>query len=284
VIVDSSAIIAIVTEEPGSEVYLRALLASPSRRVSAATLLEAAIVVDRHPNPLAAPKFDRLIERLRLAVEPVNAAQVAIARTAYKRYGRGSGHPAKLNFGDCFAYALAKDLDEPLLFVGQDFVHTDVRQMPATMTRPQFPEPRSSKMDYVEIERVDKAMLQTIPAEEKFLTKCSPEMREWYSALKRFMLGLGKDVMYIPRRQYISYWRSGPNRTDSVFAYVNIRPSQSRIIVDIGPPPGGVSFDGDFLVPWEGQQKKDKVVRMIVDSLEDVERAKPFIRESYTRT
>ena len=128
-IVDSSAIIAITTNEPTSERYLDALLASPSRRVSAATLLEAAIVVDRHPSPLAAPKFDRLIERLRFIVEPVMPSQVAIARSAYQRFGKGSGHPAKLNFGDCFAYALAKELDEPLLFIGEDFVHTDVRRV-----------------------------------------------------------------------------------------------------------------------------------------------------------
>lgn len=128
-IVDSSAIIAIVTEEPSSAVYLEALLESPTRRVSAATLLEAAIVVDRHPNPLTATKFDHLIERIGVVVEPVTASQVAIARGAYQRFGRGSGHPAKLNFGDCFAYALAKDFDEPLLFVGQDFAHTDIRQV-----------------------------------------------------------------------------------------------------------------------------------------------------------
>ena len=126
-IVDSSAIVAIATDEPGSEVYLEAVLASPSRRVSAASLLEAAIVVDRHPSPLAAPKFDRLIERLRLIVEPVTASQVAIARDAYRGFGKGTGHPARLNFGDCFAYALAKDLDEPLLFIGDDFVHADLR-------------------------------------------------------------------------------------------------------------------------------------------------------------
>jgi ribonuclease VapC len=70
-----------------------------------------------------------LIARLRVAVEPVTLSQVVIARDAHRRFGRGSGHPAKLNFGDCFAYALATELDEPLLFVGQDFIHTDVRRV-----------------------------------------------------------------------------------------------------------------------------------------------------------
>lgn len=126
-IVDSSAIIAIVNDEPGSDTYLEALVESTSRRISAATLLEAAIVVDRYPNPLAIAKFDRLIERFAFTIEPVTIQQVRIAREAYRRFGKGSGHLAKLNFGDCFAYALAKDFDDPLLFVGQDFVHTDIR-------------------------------------------------------------------------------------------------------------------------------------------------------------
>ena len=81
----------------------------------------------RHPNP--SREFDALIERFEVVIEPVTADQARIAREAYRRFGRGSGHPAKLNFGDCFAYALATELDEPLLFVGQDFIHTDVRRV-----------------------------------------------------------------------------------------------------------------------------------------------------------
>jgi ribonuclease VapC len=94
--------------------------------MSAASFLEAAIVADRLPDPRDAAMLDELIVRLGVVIEPVTAEQARIAREAHSRFGRGTGHRARLNFGDCFAYALAKDLDEPLLFVGQDFVHTDV--------------------------------------------------------------------------------------------------------------------------------------------------------------
>jgi ribonuclease VapC len=129
VIADTSAIVAIVLDEPEAEACLKALLDASNRRMSAATLLEAAIVVDQHPNPRAATTFDQLIEENGITVEPVTGTQVAIAREAYRRYGKGSGHPTKLNFGDCFAYALAIHYDEPLLFIGNDFVHTDVRRV-----------------------------------------------------------------------------------------------------------------------------------------------------------
>ncbi len=69
------------------------------------------------------------MEQLNIIVEPLTTRQATIAREAYGRFGKGIGHPARLNFGDCFAYALAKDLDEPLLFIGQDFIHTDVRRV-----------------------------------------------------------------------------------------------------------------------------------------------------------
>ena len=69
------------------------------------------------------------MEQLNIIVEPLTAHQATIAREAYGRFGKGIGHPARLNFGDCFAYALAKALDEPLLFIGQDFIHTDVRRV-----------------------------------------------------------------------------------------------------------------------------------------------------------
>jgi ribonuclease VapC len=129
VIVDSSALIAILNEEPPAPRCLEALLASPATLMSAANLLEAAIAMDRHPSPVLGPALDDLIARLRIAVEPVTLSQVVIARDAHRRFGRGTGHPARLNFGDCFAYALARELDEPLLFVGQDFIHTDVRRI-----------------------------------------------------------------------------------------------------------------------------------------------------------
>jgi ribonuclease VapC len=127
VIVDSSALIAISRGEPESAICFRALFDSPLTRISAANLLEASIVVDRWRDPEATSEFDRLIERFAVVIEPVTVEQARLAREAHRQFGKGSGHPARLNFGDCFAYALAKDVNEPLLFVGNDFVHTDVR-------------------------------------------------------------------------------------------------------------------------------------------------------------
>ena len=128
-IVDSSALIAISRGEPESAICFRTLLDSPLTRISAANWLEATIVVDGWRDPEASRELDALIERFKVTVEPVTIHQARIAREAYRRFGRGSGHPARLNFSDCFAYALAKEFDEPLLFVGQDFIHTDVRRV-----------------------------------------------------------------------------------------------------------------------------------------------------------
>ena len=125
-IVDSSALLAIIRDEPLAATCLQTMLGSVSNRIGAASYLEAAIVADRLPESPGAASFDDLIEQLNIEVKPLTARQAAIAREAYRRFGKGTGHPARLNFGDCFAYALAKDLDEPLLFVGHDFVHTDV--------------------------------------------------------------------------------------------------------------------------------------------------------------
>jgi ribonuclease VapC len=127
VIVDSSALIAISRGEPEAAACFQALHGSRRRRISAANLLEAAIVVDGWRDPEASRDFDALVAGFAVVIEPVTREHVRIAREAYQRYGKGSRHPAKLNFGDCFAYALTKDLDEPLLFIGNDFVHTDIR-------------------------------------------------------------------------------------------------------------------------------------------------------------
>ncbi|RJK96402.1 type II toxin-antitoxin system VapC family toxin [Vallicoccus soli] len=125
-IIDSSAVVAIALEESDADRYLRAAVEARPLRMSAANLLAASIVVDRRRDPVASRQLDRLVELLRVVVEPVTERQARLAREAYRDFGRGSGHPANLNFGDCFAYALARDLDEPLLFKGDDFVHTDV--------------------------------------------------------------------------------------------------------------------------------------------------------------
>ena len=126
-IVDTSALIAVVNVEPGFEQFAAVLVAAPTVRLSAATLLESSIVTDGRRNPVLSARFDELLAELAVVVLPVTEAQARIARQAYRDYGRGSGHPAQLNLGDCFAYALAVALGEPLLFVGQDFGQTDVR-------------------------------------------------------------------------------------------------------------------------------------------------------------
>src|SRR5262249_30279034 len=98
-----------------------------SRRVSAANFVEAAVVIDASRDPIASRRFDDLIKEAQIIIEPVTGAQAQVAREAYRDFGKGSGHPAKLNFGHCFAYALAKVLGEPLLFKGDDFAHTDIK-------------------------------------------------------------------------------------------------------------------------------------------------------------
>lgn len=125
-IVDSSALISILTGEPHYEAMVTRLSRSVDNRISAATLLESSIVIDGRRNPLLSGRLDELLATHRVTIEPVTASQAAIARQAYRDYGRGSGHPAGLNFGDCFAYALAKELGEPLLYKGDDFARTDI--------------------------------------------------------------------------------------------------------------------------------------------------------------
>jgi ribonuclease VapC len=126
-IIDTSAVIAVLKEEPEAERFLRELTASGGlKRMSAANYLEAAIVVDANRNPLLSRRFDELIARSGIAVEPVDREQAEIARAAYRDFGKGRGHPASLNFGDCFAYAFARARREPLLFKSGGFSHTDV--------------------------------------------------------------------------------------------------------------------------------------------------------------
>jgi ribonuclease VapC len=125
-IIDTSAIIAILRDEPEAMLCAKAIEDAPSRRMSAANFLEAAIVIDLSRDPIASRRFDDLVAEAQIVIEPVTQAQARIAREAYRDFGRGSGHPAKLNFGDCFAYALTKVTGEPLLFKGEDFAHTDI--------------------------------------------------------------------------------------------------------------------------------------------------------------
>lgn len=126
-IVDTSALIAIATGEPEAEDFVRRISVASPRRLSSASYLESGIVLDGRRNPILTRDLDALLERFDMTVEPVTVEQARIARQAYRDFGRGSGHPARLNFGDCFSYALAKDTDEELLFKGDDFIHTDVQ-------------------------------------------------------------------------------------------------------------------------------------------------------------
>lgn len=125
-IIDTSALVAILRDEPEALSCARAIEGAAGRRVSAATFLEAALVIDASRDPIASRRFDDLFREAQISIVSVTESQARIAREAYRDFGKGSGHPAKLNFGDCFAYALAKLTGEPLLFKGDDFVHTDV--------------------------------------------------------------------------------------------------------------------------------------------------------------
>jgi ribonuclease VapC len=126
VIIDTSALIAILRAEDDAASMAYAIEEASTRRISAANYLEAAVVIDGSRDPVASRRFDELVEAAGLSVEPVTREQARIAREAYRDFGKGSGHQAALNFGDCFAYALAKSAGEPLLFKGDDFIHTDL--------------------------------------------------------------------------------------------------------------------------------------------------------------
>lgn len=124
-VVDSSALVAILRKEREAARFTRAILRASVRLMSAGNLLEAGIVIDNQSGLSAGQRLDRFMEHAEIEVEPVTERQVRLARQAYVDFGRGN-HPAGLNFGDCFAYALAKDKGEPLLFKGDDFAQTDV--------------------------------------------------------------------------------------------------------------------------------------------------------------
>jgi ribonuclease VapC len=125
VIVDASALIAVLREGDDAERIIDALATSSETRMSAATWLETAIVVDGNADPVLSGRFDDLIAASGISLEPVTADQVRVARQAYRDFGKGK-HPAGLNYGDCFSYALARLSGEPLLFKGGDFALTDV--------------------------------------------------------------------------------------------------------------------------------------------------------------
>ena len=125
-IVDSSALMAILRDEPEAEYFAEALAQEPGSRMSVVNWVEAAVVVDSARDPVASRRFDKLIDAASIHLVEVTVEQASAARQAYRDFGKGSGHPARLNFGDCFAYALATLRREPMLYKGDDFVHTDL--------------------------------------------------------------------------------------------------------------------------------------------------------------
>ena len=125
-ILDTSAVVGILNRERDAETLEDALVSARNRRMSAATLVELFVVIDGKRDPVRSARLDELLQRSDVEIIDVTTEQAHIARRAYRDFGKGSGHPARLNFGDCFSYALAKVTDEPLLFKGDDFGHTDL--------------------------------------------------------------------------------------------------------------------------------------------------------------
>lgn len=129
-ILDTSVLVAVITDEPDRDELLEQMVRAPHLLLSVGSYLECAIVVDGRRDPVLSRYLDALLDALGVSLSPVDEQQARVARQAYVDFGRGTGHPARLNFGDCFAYALATTTGEPLLFNGDDFNQTDVRQPP----------------------------------------------------------------------------------------------------------------------------------------------------------
>ena len=124
-VIDTSAVLAIFLGEPERKQFLDAILEAARRQISAASVLETGIVLESKRGESAGREFDLFVVRANLEVVAVDAEQIEIARSAWRSFGKGR-HPAALNFGDCFAYALAKSSGEPLLAKGRDFALTDM--------------------------------------------------------------------------------------------------------------------------------------------------------------
>ena len=128
-VIDTSALAAIFFGEPERQKFLSAITSAPTRMLSTATILETGIVLESRLGDAAGREFDLFVIRANLQIMPVDAEQAELARSAWRRFGKGR-HPAALNYGDCFAYALAKWTGEPLLAKGTDFAATDVVVIP----------------------------------------------------------------------------------------------------------------------------------------------------------
>jgi len=127
-IVDTSALVAILRGEENSRAFVQAINNSDETvRLSAASYLEAAMMLDSDADPVISRRLDEFINESRIVIEAVSPRQALLARAAWRDYGRGSGSPARLNFGDCLAYALAREFSEAILYKGNDFSQTDLR-------------------------------------------------------------------------------------------------------------------------------------------------------------
>jgi ribonuclease VapC len=126
VIIDTSVVVAILRRESEGPALATSMASAPARRMSAASYVELGAVVDGRRDAVTSGAVDSVLRILDIEVVPFTVEQAQIARVAYQQFGRGSGHPAQLNTGDCFSYALARDLGEPLLFTGGDFALTDI--------------------------------------------------------------------------------------------------------------------------------------------------------------
>ena len=126
IVVDSSAIFAVLASEPDAETFRIRLAESSEILMSAATYMECGTVVARKLDSTGQLRLSRLISVLNIEIVPLDNQQADVGTSAFRLFGKGSGHPAGLNFGDCFAYALARTRNLPLLFKGDDFIHTDI--------------------------------------------------------------------------------------------------------------------------------------------------------------
>lgn len=124
-VIDTSALVAILLDEPERRAFNEKIEADPRRFVSAVTFVETALVIEARAGEAGGRELDLFLHRANVETVPVDADQAEIARQAFRRYGLGR-HPASLDFGDCFAYALVKTTGEPLLFKGDDFARTDI--------------------------------------------------------------------------------------------------------------------------------------------------------------
>lgn len=128
-IVETSAAMALIFDEPDTDWIRVAMRMHRRKYISAANVVESAVVVDSRRDPALSRELDRFLSKFHIDVVSVTESQARLARQAYRDFGRGSGHKAQLNFGDCFAYALAQETGEPLLYKGEDFAATGIRSV-----------------------------------------------------------------------------------------------------------------------------------------------------------